>query len=225
MNGNEIRPKPLPAVAAASLVCVLLVAIAFLSTGRRSGGFLVWNLFLAWLPLGFALLAERPRLERRDRWGWAVLWMLFFPNAPYIFTDLIHVGPPRDPKVWVELGIVLLFAMTALVVGFLSLHRMQQLVARHYGPWAGWSVVALSSMMGAAGVAVGRFLRWNSWDALLRPLHLMQDLWRWLTQLPSDRYTVVFLGLFTLFLFLSYTMFHSMAAVGDGAPSDRAKGS
>ncbi len=231
MNEDKIRAaadqlplRPLVAVGTASLVCVLLVGTAFLLTGRRSGGFLVWNLFLAWLPLGFALLAERPSLHRRNRWGWAVLWVLFFPNAPYIFTDLIHVGPRQDPRVWVELGIVLLFAMTGLVAGFLSLHRMQELVARHYGRWGGWGVVVLSSAMGAAGVAIGRFLRWNSWDALVRPLHLIADLAQWVIKLPSDRYTTVFLVLFTLFLFLSYAMFHSIAAVGEESSRSRAKG-
>ncbi len=223
MNENEIHPRPLVAVAVASLTCVLLVVVAFLLTGRRAGGFLVWNLFLAWLPLGFALLAERPDLRRRDRWGWAVLWVLFFPNAPYIFTDMIHVGPWRDPQVWVELGIVLLFAMTGLVVGFLSLHRMQSLVGRHYGPWAGWGVVAASCVMGAAGVAIGRFLRWNSWDALLRPLQLIKDLLRWMARLPADHHTAIFLGLFTVFLFLSYLMFHSMAALGESQSRTKGK--
>jgi len=39
-------------------VCVSLVVARIVWTGRFHYAFLVWNLFLAWLPLVFALLAN-----------------------------------------------------------------------------------------------------------------------------------------------------------------------
>ena len=208
-------PSPILAAAVTSAVGVALVAGSMLWSGRRTGFFLVWNLFLAWLPLAFAVMAERPWLGRKARWGWAVLWLLFYPNAPYIFTDLTHLDPDRDPRFWVEMCMVLLFALTGLIVGFLSLHRMQRLVTRHYGWGHGWGVVALASLLGAAGVGVGRFLRWNSWDALTRPWHLVVDIGGWLHNLPHEPHRALFLALFSLFLFLAYVMIHNMAALGD----------
>jgi uncharacterized membrane protein len=112
------------AAALTSLACVSLVAAGVWLTGRWRGIFLVWNLALAWIPWGFAVLATRTGIPRGARWLWSVLWLLFFPNSPYIFTDLIHVEPYHDPDYWVLLGVVLLFALNGLIVGFLSLHRM-----------------------------------------------------------------------------------------------------
>lgn len=208
-------PNPLLATTVASLIAISIVGISMLWTRQWTGFFLVWNLILAWIPVGFAVLAERPGVTRTGRWTWAILWLLFYPNAPYIFTDLTHLDGGRDPRFWTELCMVLLFAMTGLIAGFLSLHRMQRLVTRHYGWVAGWGMVLAMSVLGSAGVAVGRFLRRNSWDVMTRPWHLVVDIGGWLYRLPQERDTSVFLGLFTLFLFLSYVMIHNMAALGD----------
>ena len=48
---------PVLALLIASGTSVALVLARILSTGRLSYSFLVWNLFLAWLPMIFALLA------------------------------------------------------------------------------------------------------------------------------------------------------------------------
>src|SRR5450756_2440321 len=106
-------------------------------------GVLVWNLFLAWLPLLFALLArETFRTEQQKTWrllGLAGAWFLFFPNAPYILTDLIH------------LTLILLCAFTGLMLGFVSLYFMQAIVARMFGRVAGWLFVALAVGLGSLG--------------------------------------------------------------------------
>src|SRR5882762_5785860 len=89
--------RPVGALAFASVVsCALLVTrVLLLGHGRQL--YLMWNLVLAWLPLLFALVADR--MQRRGqprRWRFfaaAAAWLLFFPNAPYILTDLIHLGP------------------------------------------------------------------------------------------------------------------------------------
>ena len=59
---------PMLALTFASTASVLLVAARILSTGKLYYSFLVWNLFLAWLPLVFALLAsgQYQRASGRD---------------------------------------------------------------------------------------------------------------------------------------------------------------
>ena len=86
---------PVLTLAFASVVCVALVFARIVTIGNIGYAFLVWNLFLAWLPLIFALLI-RERYVKGERRGWRLFglsaaWLLFFPNAPYIFTDLIHL--------------------------------------------------------------------------------------------------------------------------------------
>src|ERR1043165_7155614 len=99
--------SPMLALTFASGTGVALVLARIIATRNIHYAFLVWNLFLAWLPLIFALLArERYRNGARRDWRFAGLagaWLLFFPNAPYIFTDVIHLlnGPYR--YFWVDL--------------------------------------------------------------------------------------------------------------------------
>ncbi len=146
--------------------------------------FLVWNLFLAWVPLAIALVVERLRDlgpgQLRTRLAFAAgagAWLLFFPNAPYIVTDLIHLHHDRGERALLADGAVIgIFALTGLLLAFASLRRMQRLVVDRSGAPAGWALVGAVSLLTGAGVYLGRVLRWNSWDLLSRPDALLADL-------------------------------------------------
>ena len=137
--GHETR-SPMLALTFASGTGVALVLARIIATRNIHYAFLVWNLLLAWLPLIFALLArERSRAGSGRGWRFAGLigaWLLFFPNAPYIFTDLIHLLHGPFPQFWVDLTLVLICALTGLVLGFVSLYLMQSLVRRRFGQLA-----------------------------------------------------------------------------------------
>src|SRR5690348_2973266 len=89
-----------------------ILAIAFLVTRTiLTGGlqykFLVWNLFLAWVPYFFSLLALRMESWRRRERGlkafvWCC-WLAMFPNAPYIITDFVHMYEIRPLTWWYDL--------------------------------------------------------------------------------------------------------------------------
>jgi len=104
---------PVIALMIASGTSVALVFARMLWTGNPRYSSLVWNLFLAWLPMMFALLAcEQYRSASGRNWrflGLAGAWLLFFPNAPYIFTDLIHLTTRYFPHFWVDLMLCLLY--------------------------------------------------------------------------------------------------------------------
>ena len=86
---------PVLAMAGASAVCLAVYGARVLWTSNWSHLVLVWNLFLAWVPLGFALAAHRAAAKRTHGRGqllaFSAAWLLFFPHAPYLFTDLVHV--------------------------------------------------------------------------------------------------------------------------------------
>ena len=133
---------PMLALLFASAVSLGLVAARMIWTGHARYGFLAWNLCLAWLPLVFALLAC-DEYSRTGAQSWrfrllTVAWLLFFPNAPYIFTDIIHLTTRFYGHFWVDLVLILLCALTGLVLGFLSLFLMQAIVRRMLGRAASW---------------------------------------------------------------------------------------
>ena len=210
---REMAP-PVLALTFASAVSTALVAVRIVSTGNLRYAVLIWNLFLAWLPLVFALLArEQARSSNRPGWRLGLLagaWLLFFPNAPYIFTDLIHVTTRYFGHFWVDLVIVLIFALTGLVLGFLSLYLMQSIVGKLYGRFASWMFIAASAALGGFGIFLGRFLRFNSWDVVVRPAKLYRDVGTWSSNPFSYPASIVIPILFAAFLFTAYLMLYAL---------------
>ena len=177
-------------------------------------GFLVWNLFLAWLPLLFALLArETFHAKQQKTWrllGLAGAWFLFFPNAPYILTDLIHLTARFHRFFWTDLMLILLCAFTGLILGFVSLYFMQAIVARMFGRVTGWLFVVLAVGLGSLGIYLGRFLRFNSWDVLVQPGKIYHGLDIWMGSPMINTASAAFLVFFAAFLFITYVMLHAL---------------
>ena len=205
---------PILALTFASAASVALVFARILSTGNFRYSFLVWNLFLAWLPLIFALLAcEKYQHASGRNWHFAILagaWLLFFPNAPYIFTDLIHLTSFFYGHFWVDLTLILLCAITGLVLGFVSLYLMQSVVERMLGRPASWLFIAAVAALSGFGIYVGRFMRFNSWDVLFRPVQLYRGIGNWVAAPLANLNSLAFPLLFGTFLFISYLMLYAL---------------
>jgi uncharacterized membrane protein len=205
---------PVVAMMFASTICFALVIARVAWTGNIRYCFLIWNLFLAWLPLMFALLA-REQYRNGNRSGWRLFaygaaWLLFFPNAPYIFTDLIHLTNHYFLNFWVDLAVVLSCAFTGLVLGFVSLYLMQSVVTQMLGRAASWLFVAGAACLCSFGIYVGRFLRFNSWDVITQPAKLVESIGSVATGQTGHPYHFAFLALFATFLFIAYVMLYAL---------------
>jgi len=145
--------------------------------------FLNWNLVLAWVPLvfaiAFALYAQKKSPSRLVLVTLLGAWFVFFPNAPYLVTDLIHLvhEDPRGvmPDVY-DSVLFFSFAFSGLLTGFLSLRLVEEHVRRRWGLVASWATVALTLTASGFGVYLGRFERFNSWDVIARPAVLLHGL-------------------------------------------------
>jgi uncharacterized membrane protein len=222
MNRRNSRLIPLRATAFPLLTLLfvsgagaVLVGLRIIWTRDWNYVALVWNLFLAWLPLLFALGICR-RYQAGERLGWrlgllAALWLLFLPNAPYIFTDLVHLHNWFYVHYWVDLSLILLFALTGFLLGFVALYLVQDVVADWLGRVASWLFVAVVAGLSGFGIFVGRFLRWNSWAVLTHPLGLTRDLGHLAAHPRANYLGLVFPALFATFLFLGYLMLYSLA--------------
>ena len=184
-------------------------------SGTVHYAFLIWNLFLAWIPFIIAYFTYTATLKRKQIYIVvpiaAFFWLIFFPNAPYILTDFQHLaGTWRDVPVWYDVMLLIWFAFTGLLLGMVSLFLMQEIIRREFGRWVGWGFVAFVAGVSSAGVYVGRFLRWNSWD-IFRDLSGMAQHTIQSAQDPSLQsigFTTLF-GAFFLFLYITlYTFGH-----------------
>jgi uncharacterized membrane protein len=169
------RLLTIPALLAASALCVATVAVREHHTGSDFYRFLIWNLVLAWVPLVFALAAYASARHRASGASvvFGVLWLLFFPNAPYLLTDFIHLRETPTTPLWYDALMLASFAWTGLVLGYASLYLMQMIWQRAAGTLS-WLGVVAALALASLGVYLGRFLRLNSWDALVRPRRLAQ---------------------------------------------------
>jgi uncharacterized membrane protein len=97
-----------------------------------------------------------------------------------------------------------------LVVGFVSLYLMQSIAARMFGRLTSWLFVAAVAGLSSFGVYLGRFLRLNSWDVVVRPGKIYHGLGAWAGSVSVNRTSVGFLLMFTAFLFLAYVMLYAL---------------
>jgi len=195
----------------ATLFCLGLLELRDWRYGRGAQHWLIWNLFLAWLPMLGALAAYNLHgLSTRLRWlpvlGFAALWLLFLPNAPYLITDIIHLKPYAPIPLWYDLITLVAFAWTGSFLGLVSLFLMQELVRRTIGQLASWLFVAGVLLLNGFGIYFGRFLRWNSWDVIYRPTHLLAELATGFWHPREHLQTLAFAGLFTVLFSAVYLM-------------------
>lgn len=210
----------LASLAFATALCTVMLIVRALYDGRLTHVGLQWNLFLAWLPMLGALVAYNLG-KRYGRRAWPlilpflVLWLLFFPNAPYILTDLMHLRPTGDVPLWYDMILLVTYAMTGLFLGLVSLYLMQSLVAQAFGRLASWIFTLGVLAITGFGVYLGRFPRWNSWDLLTDPRPPLADIWAWLSHPLANSRTFVFSTLFSLCLAAMYFVFVSVIHLRD----------
>ncbi|HEX8327548.1 MAG TPA: DUF1361 domain-containing protein [Hymenobacter sp.] len=166
-------------VLAASLaLSMVLVMGRVVMTGRFTFLFLIWNLFLAVIPFALSTMLGTARgpLRARVLVPVGAAWLLFFPNAPYILTDLFHLDSRPGVPLWYDLAVILSCAWNGLMLAYASLADMQRLVQLRLGPIAGWAFAVVALLLSSFGIYLGRYLRFNSWDVLANPLTLFYDI-------------------------------------------------
>ena len=215
MKPSRRRLMTVLGLVAASLFCVALVLVRE-SGGTKFGG-LIWNLFLAWIPFLLAV-AVYDGWRRRRSGGSLValgaLWLLFFPNAPYIVTDFVHLEHNADAPYWYDAVTVSAFAWTGLLLGFASLFLMQTVVRQWRGVVSGWIFAGVALALGSLGIYLGRFLRLNSWDALEHPSVLPRIAHAVARDPFAYQEAIGVTVLFTLALGFAYLLLYNLAVVG-----------
>lgn len=162
-----------------SILCFTLSIFRFIYTDTKIFLFLNWNLFLAFLPWMFStILIIYPNLQKSKIiiTGLVLSWLLFFPNAPYILTDLFHLRLKTSMPIWFDLVLILSFAWVGLLFGFMSLWDIEKILGRRISMRLMPIVTVILLFLGSFGIYIGRYLRWNSWDIIRDPFQLFYDI-------------------------------------------------
>jgi uncharacterized membrane protein len=173
------KDKLLLLIAISSIYSILLVALRIKISNSFYYTFLVWNLFLAFIPFGTSTLIKHSKWLQKSKyifWSLLIIWLLFLPNAPYILTDLFHLEIGIAMPKWYDLLLVSSFAANGLLVFFVSINDIHQIVKERLSNFKAWIVTITVIFLSSFGIYLGRFLRWNSWDIIQKPELLFNDI-------------------------------------------------
>lgn len=201
-----------PLLLSSLLACGFFAFRVFYS-GTRNYSNLLPNLFLAWLPYILSVLAVSAYRSHPNRW-WNIflfgfLWLMFFPNAPYMVTDFYHLEARPPIPLWFDISLIAIFAFTGCFLAIVSLRSIHIIIERFVGKLAGWLFALFTLFLGSLGVYLGRFSRFNSWDILLNPKGVIKDIAHNLINPLDNLGFVGFTVMFTALLLVFYLMFVS----------------
>jgi uncharacterized membrane protein len=150
-----------------------LLFIRILFTRELTYGFFPWNTILAVVPLLFSR-----KLSIRKEWDRYTIilllgWLLFFPNAPYIITDLFHFSKDEGVPFWFDLILVVSGTWNGTLLGLISLMQVEQFLQKKLSRNMANFIIMICILLCGYGIYLGRYLRYNSWDILTKPYDLI----------------------------------------------------
>jgi uncharacterized membrane protein len=192
------------------MFCLVLLFIRIFKTGHFSFLFLLWNLFLAWLPYWFIQKYHSTR-TRPVQYAILGLTILFLPNAPYIVTDLFHLTKNLLAPMWFDLILILTFSLLGLIFFILTTERiftiLMSLIQSHF--WFRFAKFLIILLTGY-GIYLGRYLRFNSWDIVYNPDNLALRVFHSFFDAGSYKETFSVTITFTIFLYLVFEIYESL---------------
>ncbi|MDD3124060.1 MAG: DUF1361 domain-containing protein [Candidatus Izemoplasmatales bacterium] len=196
---------------------ILVSPFVYLLTGDGLHVFLIWNIFLASVPLGIMYIVHSKWIKKT--WIIALLlifWLLFYPNSMYLITDLIYLDKDlfmstvgmsssitytQNLIAYVAFFHIFLGAILGILLAVESIKPVISFVIKKKNQiWAFGSVV-LISILSSFAIYVGRFFRYNTWD-FLNLFNILKDFFE-----SFSMFTVVFIAGFSMIQIVLVTAF------------------
>jgi len=173
---------------------------------------MVWNLFLAAIPLALSFVLFRRARHLGVAW-WVTFgaWLVFLPNAPYVLTDVVHMrGDLRaSPSHAYTLAVLLTYALYAaagLISYVASLQLLRNFLHRVAPRRCVLPVLAAVHALSVIAMYLGRVVRLNSWDVVVAPRSVVSVL-----HMPHPHTVALLAGMFVVVGIGAYVV----GAVGD----------
>ena len=170
--------------------------------------YLFWNLFLAVIPFVISSVlfyyVKRQKLSKPLIIFGSILWLFFLPNAPYIVTDLIHLGRSHAAPLLYDTFLIFTSAWVGLLLGLYSMQHMERILRMKYSAKA-TNLIMVAIIFGSSfGMYLGRFMRFNSWDIISDATFLFTKIGHIIVEPSKYIDAYIFTALSFIFIYMFY---------------------
>ncbi len=169
--------------------------------------YLLWNIFLALLPFLVSSIMlwqnNKGKLSKIFFAPSSLIWLLLLPNAPYIVTDLIHIGRGHGAPILYDTFLLFSSAWLGLILFAYSLSHIEKIILEKYGKFIASIKIPSIILLVSIGIYIGRYLRFNSWDIFTDP-SFFGNTWMNLSHPIHFKEACLFILPCSFFLYISY---------------------
>ena len=195
---------------------IALLAFRFIHFKEVQFAFYIWNFFLAVVPLFVSRILRRFKKLNVASLFLLIGWLLFLPNAPYIITDIFHFYQRPPVPYWYDLLLVTSAAWNGLIIRIVSLLQVEEFLRKCFSSVVVNLIMATSIISCAFGIYLGRFMRFNSWDILTKPVALFRHIAANIVYPQHHVRTWAFTILFSALLWLVYRTIKMLSVLTTG---------
>jgi uncharacterized membrane protein len=196
------------AIAFPLLLVFILTILRVIIFDKYSLIYILWNILLAFIPffISSILLYLKQNNKLKDYLFilLGLLWLLFLPNAPYIVTDLIHIGVVRSVPVLFDSILLFTSAYVGLMFGMYSIFHIENILIYKYSKNVTLIITTTILLLASFGIYLGRFFRFNSWDVFVAPFSSSDKLLKMLSSSPYHMESLIYIPLFFVFICTFY---------------------
>lgn len=188
-----------------TLYCMLLLLIRVKITNSIFLFFLIWNLFLAFIPYAMIMYLKTKLSFQNSKIKigiYLLLWLLFLPNTFYIITDFVHLSSSNASLFWFDLLLLCSYSIIGFVLGLKSLFEFEKIIKIFITPKTIQLLIPIICFLCGFGIYLGRIKRFNSWDFFCHPLRLTTST----IKILDSSEVIIFSIQFGLFIYVFYLL-------------------
>ena len=219
------KPTLVSIVLMLTFINLLVLALRNIIVGNDFYSFLRSNLFIGSLPvivISYLLYRFNDKLSTVVFWAGTLLWVLFYPNAPYMISDLIHdsqdpVSKLNPEMIKYDTLIIFSLAMLSVFYGFLSLKLMFTLFKERYSKRFAHIAIHATLILSCLGFYMGRELLsaiklgngyLYSWEIFLEPIQIIKIVWKAIWPIQDNWTAYAMMALFGVVQYLLLVIFY-----------------